>query len=58
MYECLSTNSAARDEKGAINYSNIISDCTRGAIKKKGTYAGPGDEAGLPGPTDGTSSAR
>ena len=29
---------------------------TRGAAKANGTYAEPGDEEGLPGPGDGTSS--
>ncbi|KAF2872155.1 hypothetical protein BDV95DRAFT_543793 [Massariosphaeria phaeospora] len=44
-----------RDEKDAIDSSNIIEERTRGATKKAGTYAEPGDEEGLPGPDDGTS---
>ncbi|GME23437.1 hypothetical protein GTA08_BOTSDO05566 [Neofusicoccum parvum] len=45
----------ARDEKEAIDEDNIVSSRTRGAAKKAGTYAEPGDEEGLPGPEDGTS---
>lgn len=48
----------ARDDKDAIDESNIISDRTRGAAKKAGTYAEPGDEEGLPGAEDGTSAIR
>lgn len=44
-----------RDEKDAIDKSNIIGDRTRGAAKGSGTYQEPGDEEGLPGPEDGTS---
>ncbi|KAF4306550.1 hypothetical protein GTA08_BOTSDO05566 [Botryosphaeria dothidea] len=47
-----------RDDKDAIDESNIISDRTRGAAKKAGTYAEPGDEEGLPGAEDGTSAIR
>jgi hypothetical protein len=54
----LANINTARDEKEAIDSSNIVSGRTRGATKKKGTYAEPGDEAGLPGPDDGTSSTR
>ncbi|KXJ96136.1 hypothetical protein Micbo1qcDRAFT_201455 [Microdochium bolleyi] len=43
-----------RDEKDAIDESNIIDDRTRNA-KPTGTYAEPGDEEGLP-TDDGTSS--
>lgn len=46
----------ARDEADAIDKSNIIGGGrTRGA-KPAGGYAEPGDEEGLPGPEDGTSS--
>jgi hypothetical protein len=31
---------------------------TRGATKQAGTYTEPGDDEGLPGPEDGTSSGR
>ncbi|KKY27012.1 hypothetical protein UCDDS831_g00975 [Diplodia seriata] len=48
----------ARDDKEAINEDNILSGRTRGAAKKAGTYAEPGDEEGLPGPEDGTSAIR
>ncbi|ORX99694.1 hypothetical protein BCR34DRAFT_495196 [Clohesyomyces aquaticus] len=48
----------ARDEQEAIDQDNVISARTRGASKKAGTYAEPGDEEGLPGPDDGTSSSR
>ena len=44
-----------QDEKDAIDPSNTIGSRTRGA-KPKGGYAEPGDEEGLPGPEDGTSS--
>ncbi|KAF1959879.1 hypothetical protein CC80DRAFT_467101 [Byssothecium circinans] len=47
-----------RDEKDAIDQSNIIDSRTRGATKKTGTYAEPGDEEGLPGAEDGTSAIR
>ncbi|KAI1818209.1 hypothetical protein GGS20DRAFT_345315 [Poronia punctata] len=43
-----------RDEKEAIDKSNIIDDRTRGA-KPTTTYKEPGDEEGLPA-NDGTSS--
>ncbi|KAF2500624.1 hypothetical protein BU16DRAFT_557080 [Lophium mytilinum] len=45
-----------RDDQDAIDKSNIIEDRTRGAAKE--SYAEPGDEEGLPGPEDGTSSGR
>ncbi|KAF2653285.1 hypothetical protein K491DRAFT_603246 [Lophiostoma macrostomum CBS 122681] len=45
----------ARDDNEAIDTSNILDSRTRGATKKAGTYAEPGDEEGLPGPEDGTS---
>jgi hypothetical protein len=48
----------ARDEDEAIDKSNIIKPRTRGATKEAGTYQEPGDEEGLPGPEDGTSSTR
>ncbi|KAF2843710.1 hypothetical protein M501DRAFT_1013048 [Patellaria atrata CBS 101060] len=47
-----------RDEKDAIDQSNVINDRTRGATKQKGTYAEPGDEEGLPSDNDGTPSVR
>ncbi|KAK6430322.1 hypothetical protein LTR95_013523 [Oleoguttula sp. CCFEE 5521] len=44
-----------KDDKEAIDSSNIIDGSrTRGA-KPAGTYQEPGDEEGLPGPEDGTS---
>lgn len=47
----------ARDDRDAIDESNIVDGRTRGATKKAGTYAEPGDE-GLPGAEDGTSALR
>ncbi|RGP72342.1 hypothetical protein FLONG3_6826 [Fusarium longipes] len=44
-----------RDEKDAIDKSNIIEERTRGATQPGGTYEEPGDEEGLP-TDDGTSS--
>ena len=44
-----------RDEKDAIDKSNIIDERTRGAAQPGGTYQEPGDEEGLPA-DDGTSS--
>lgn len=44
------------DESQAIDKDNIIEDRTRGAAPAKGTYTEPGDDEGLPGPEDGTSS--
>ncbi|KAL6925232.1 hypothetical protein FSST1_002506 [Fusarium sambucinum] len=44
-----------RDEMDAIDQSNIIEECTRGAAQPGGTYQEPGDEEGLPS-DDGTSS--
>jgi hypothetical protein len=44
-----------RDDNEAIDQSNIIDGRTRGA-KPAGGYGEPGDEEGLPGPDDGTSS--
>lgn len=49
-------HTAERDEANAIDESNIIDERTRGAAKDKGSYTEPGDEEGLPGPEDGTSS--
>lgn len=43
-----------RDEKDAIDESNIVESRTRGAAKE--SYTEPGDEEGLPGPDDGKSS--
>ncbi|KAK5071231.1 hypothetical protein LTS08_000130 [Lithohypha guttulata] len=43
-----------KDEKDAIDSSNIIDSRTRGATKKAGTYQEPGDTEGLP-ENDGTS---
>ncbi|KAH6711083.1 hypothetical protein BKA61DRAFT_109156 [Leptodontidium sp. MPI-SDFR-AT-0119] len=45
----------ARDDNEAIDESNIIEEKTRHA-KPTGTYREPGDDEGLPGPEDGTSS--
>ncbi|CZR67609.1 uncharacterized protein PAC_17508 [Phialocephala subalpina] len=45
----------ARDDNEAIDQSNIVDGRTRGA-KPSGGYREPGDEEGLPGPEDGTSS--
>lgn len=45
----------ARDDNEAIDESNIIDQKTRHA-KPTGEYREPGDEEGLPGPEDGTSS--
>lgn len=39
-----------------MDQSNIMDSRTRGAAKPQGTYTDPGDEEGLPGPEDGTSS--
>ncbi|EDU51225.1 hypothetical protein PtrSN002B_005708 [Pyrenophora tritici-repentis] len=50
-----------RDEKDAIDSSNIIEERTRGATKTSGTYREPGDEEGLGAAadgSDGTSSVR
>lgn len=49
-------SSAARDDKDAIDESNIVDERTRGATKPSGNYREPGDEEGLGGPEDGTSS--
>ncbi|OTB01294.1 hypothetical protein M426DRAFT_25744 [Hypoxylon sp. CI-4A] len=46
----------ARDDKDAIDESNIIGERTRHAKPATGTYRQPGDEEGLP-VNDGTSSA-
>ncbi|KNG46943.1 hypothetical protein DDE82_006356 [Stemphylium lycopersici] len=43
-----------RDEKDAIDSSNIIDERTRGATKQSGTYAEPGDEEGLGAAADGS----
>ncbi|KAF2097304.1 hypothetical protein NA57DRAFT_77557 [Rhizodiscina lignyota] len=48
----------AQDDKEDIDKDNIIDSRTRGAAKKAGTYAEPGDEEGLPGADDGTSAIR
>ena len=48
----------ARDEQEALDKDNVISSRTRGATKKAGAYTEPGDEEGLPGPDDGTSTVR
>ncbi|KJX92297.1 hypothetical protein TI39_contig5875g00011 [Zymoseptoria brevis] len=45
-----------KDEQAAMDKSNIIDERTRGAAKQKGAYTEPGDEEGLPGAEDGTSS--
>ncbi|KAI1771995.1 hypothetical protein F4818DRAFT_185238 [Hypoxylon cercidicola] len=51
-----SDSQLGRDEKEAIDTSNIIGDRTRHAKPAAGTYRQPGDEEGLP-TDDGTSSA-
>ena len=60
-FPCPSTISlliyTARDDNEAIDQSNIIGGRTRGA-KPTGGYTEPGDDEGLPGPEDGTSSTR
>ncbi|CAA9966646.1 hypothetical protein CFE70_009828 [Pyrenophora teres f. teres 0-1] len=43
-----------RDEKDAIDTSNIIDERTRGATKTSGTYREPGDEEGLGAAADGS----
>ncbi|KAF5245478.1 hypothetical protein FANTH_7311 [Fusarium anthophilum] len=40
-----------RDDKDAIDESNIIEERTRGAAQPSGTYQEPGDEEGLPNDT-------
>ncbi|KAI0006280.1 hypothetical protein F4779DRAFT_596880 [Xylariaceae sp. FL0662B] len=45
-----------RDDKEAVDTSNIIGSRTRGAKPDNGSYREPGDEEGLP-VEDGTSSA-
>jgi hypothetical protein len=52
---------AERDEKEAIDESNILDERTRGAAKEAGTYAEPGDDEGLEAAVegnDGTSAGR
>ena len=49
---------AAKDDSDAIDQSNVIGERTRGAKPSGGKYTEPGDEEGLPGPEDGTSSTR
>ena len=53
----MSNGVAAKDDSDAIDQSNIIGGRTRGA-KPSGGYTEPGDEEGLPGADDGTSSTR
>ncbi|KAG9257167.1 uncharacterized protein F5Z01DRAFT_671610 [Emericellopsis atlantica] len=47
-----------RDDNEAIDRGNILNERTRGATKQTGTYREPGDDEGLPGSDDGTSSTR
>lgn len=47
----------AKDDAEAIEQGNVIGGRTRGA-KPSGGYKEPGDEEGLPGAEDGTSSTR
>jgi len=48
-----------QDEDEAINKNNILKGGrTRGVKPTGGIYREPGDEEGLPGPEDGTSSTR
>lgn len=49
---------AEKDDKDAIDKSNILNERTRGGKPSKGTMAEPGDEEGLPGADDGTSQGR
>lgn len=42
-----------RDEKDAIDESNILDERTRGAAKEQGSYAEPGDDEGLEGALEG-----
>lgn len=53
--EILTDRLLAKDDADAIDEKNIIGDRTRGA-KPAGGYKEPGDDEGLPGPEDGTSS--
>ncbi|KAI1496358.1 hypothetical protein F5X99DRAFT_74383 [Biscogniauxia marginata] len=53
--EADSDEQLARDDRDAIDESNIVGDRTRGAAKPQGGYREPGDEEGLP-VADGTSS--
>lgn len=46
----------AQDDAEAIDESNIISGGRTRGVKPAGGYAEPGDEEGLPGAEDGTSS--
>lgn len=61
LYRCvleagkLTDSLLAKDDADAIDQKNIIGDRTRGA-KPAGGYKEPGDDEGLPGPEDGTSS--
>ena len=61
LYTCelelgiLTNSRLAKDDADAIDQKNIIGDRTRGA-KPTGGYKEPGDDEGLPGPEDGTSS--
>ena len=48
---------AAKDDAEAIDQGNVVEGRTRGA-KPSGGYKEPGDEEGLPGAEDGTSSTR
>ena len=48
---------AAKDDADAIDQGNVVGGRTRGA-KPSGGYKEPGDEEGLPGAEDGTSSTR
>lgn len=52
-----SDETLVRDENEAIDQSNIIEGCTRGATKAS-TYAELDDEEGLSGPNDGISAVR
>ncbi|PQE17517.1 histone chaperone CHZ domain-containing protein [Rutstroemia sp. NJR-2017a BBW] len=47
-----------QDEAEAIDESNILNGSRTRHAKPTGTYREPGDEEGLPGPDDGTSSTR
>lgn len=54
-HEAITNTLIERDDKDAIDESNIIEERTRGATQPGGTYTEPGDEEGLPS-DDGRSS--
>ena len=48
ILENRSNRHAEKDDKEAIDKSNIIEERTRGAAQPKGSYQEPGDEEGMP----------